>query len=93
MGRIQQEFQAQGVSVVAINSAPFASLEDWKQFWKSKDAADVIWATDTEQQLVRLFKVYSLGTTIIINRQGRISYRDGGATPYHILRAEVEKVL
>ena len=93
MGRIQQEYQAQGVSVVAINSAPWSSLQEWKEFWKSKDGADVIWATDIDQKLVQLFRVYSLGTTIIIDRRGHISYRDGGATPYRILRAEVEKVL
>jgi hypothetical protein len=79
--------------VVAINTAPFTSLEDWKQFWKSKDAADVIWAADADQQLLRLFRVYSLGTTISIDRQGHVSYRDGGATPYDILRAEVKKIL
>ena len=79
--------------VVAINTAPFASLEDWKQFWKSKGAADVTWATDSDGRLVKLFKVFSLGTTIIVNRGRRISYRDDGATPYGVLRDEVEKVL
>ena len=78
---------------MAINTAPFASLEDWKEFWKSKGAADVTWATDPDGRLLKLFKVYSLGTTIIINRGKRISYRDDGATPYEVLRAEVEKVL
>ena len=79
--------------MVAINTAPFASLEDWKQFWKSKDAADVTWATDPDGQLLHLFNVYSLGTTIIIDRQGRLSYRDDGATAYQILRAKVEEIL
>ena len=90
MGRIQEEYGDQGISVVAINTAPFASLEDWKQFWKSKDAADVTWATDPEGRLVQLFNVFSLGTTIIIDRQGRVSHRDDGATPYDTLRARVE---
>ena len=93
MGRIQQEFGDLGLSVVAINIAPFSSLDDWKEFWKSLDAADVTWATDAKGELVQQFKVYSLGTTIIIDRQGRISYRDDGATPYEILRTEVEKIL
>lgn len=93
MGRIQQEFGGRGVSVVAVNIASFSSLEDWKEFWKSLDAADVTWATDSEGGLVQLFKVYSLGSTIIIDRQGRISYRDGAATPYDTLRAEVQKIL
>ena len=78
---------------MAINTAPFTSLADWKDFWKSKGAADVTWATDPDGRLLKLFKVYSLGTTIIINRGRRISYRDDGATPYEVLRAEVEKVL
>jgi len=77
---------------VAINTAPFSSLDDWKGFWKSKDAADVTWATDVDGRLVQLFKVYSLGTTIIIDRQRRVSYRDNGATPYHILQSEVERI-
>ncbi len=59
---------------MAINIAPFSSLEDWKGFWKSQDAADVTWGTDVDGRLVQLFKVYSLGTTIIIDRQGRLPY-------------------
>lgn len=79
--------------MIAINTAPFASLEEWEQFWRSKKAADVTWATDLNQELVRLFKVHTLGTTIIIDRQGRISYRDGGATPYRTLETQVEPLL
>ena len=78
---------------MAINTAPFSTLEDWKDFWKSTGAADVTWATDVKGRLVQLFKVYSLGTTIIIDREGRIAYRDDGATPYEVLRAEVEQIL
>ena len=79
--------------MIAVNTAPFASLKDWKQFWKSKDAGDVTWATDSKGELVQQFRVYSLGTTIIIDRGGLIAYRDDGATPYKVLRAEVEQVL
>ena len=78
---------------MAVNIAPFSSLEDWREFWQSKEAADVTWATDPDGQLVQLFKVYSLGTTIIIDRQSRISYRDGGATPYDTLREAIKRVL
>ena len=65
----------------------------WKEFWKSKEAKDVTWATDTEQELVQKFEVLTLGTTIIIDRQGFVSYRDDGATPYNTLRTKVEEVL
>ena len=78
---------------MAVNTAPFASIEDWKQYWKSKDAADVTWATDVTGELVRQFRVFSLGTTVIIDREGRIAFRDDVATPYEILLAEVKEVL
>ena len=78
---------------MAVNTAPFASIEDWKQYWRSKDAADVTWATDVKGELVRQFRVFSLGTTVIIDREGRIAFRDDVATPYEILLAEVKEVL
>ena len=79
--------------MVAINIAPFSSLKDWMDFWKSKDAADVTWATDAKGELLQQFRVYSLGTTIIIDREGLIAYRDDGASTYEVLLAEVKEVL
>ena len=90
---MQQEFRTQRVQVLAINTAPWIPVEDWRDFWRSKGAEDVSWANDVGQEMLKLFKVTGLGTTIIIDRQGRIVYRDGGATSYAKLRAEVEKAL
>jgi len=78
---------------VAVNTLPFIALDDWKEFWKSKDAEDVTWAqADADGELLRQFGVFSLGTTIIIAREGQISYRDDGATPYEVLRANVKDI-
>ena len=68
-------------------------MEDWRDYWHSKGAGDVAWANDMDQQLLKSFAVTSLGTTIIIDRQGRISYRDAGATSYDVLKTEIEKTL
>ncbi len=81
------------VVLSAVNTAMFVSLKDLEDFWWTIDAADVTWATDAKGELVQQFRVYSLGTTIIIDREGHIAYRDDGATPYEVLRAEVEEVL
>ena len=82
-----------GVEVVAINTQPFYDLQYWKSFWKSLGAGDVLWAQDTDYSAVVAYNALTLGTTIIIDRQGRIIYRDGGATSYDKLRAEIEKAL
>ncbi len=79
--------------MLAINTAPWIPVEDWRDYWRSKGAEDVAWANDMDEQMIKLFKVTSLGTTIIIDRQGRVSYRDAGATPYDVLRTEIEKAL
>ena len=79
---------------MAVNTAPYIAIQHWKEYWRSKDADDVTWAqADTDGELLRRFRVLSLGTTIIIDREGQISYRDDGATPYAVLKAEVLKVL
>ncbi len=53
----------------------------------------MLWATDADQGLVRLYQVLTLGTTIIIDRQGHVSYRDGGATSYEVLHSQVKELL
>ena len=90
---MQQEFQSQGVQVLAINTAPWIPVEDWRDYWRSKGAADVSWVNDVGQQMIKSFEVTSLGTTIIIDRQGRVSYRDAGATSYDVVRTGIEKTL
>ena len=79
--------------MVAVNISPWGDLESWETFWQSKGGGKVVWAEDPERELVRSYQVISLGTNIIIDRRGNISYRDGGATTYNTLRAEVEEVL
>jgi len=91
--QIQEESGDQGVRVVAINTAPWSTLTEWREYWTSKGGGEVIWATDADQSLVRLLQVKSLGTTIIVDRLGRVAYRDGGATPYSTLRKEVDDLL
>ena len=51
------------------------------------------WAKAGDGSVVRAFQVNSVGTTIIIDREGRVAYRDAVATPYETLKTELEKVL
>ena len=92
LGRIHQEFHDRGVNVLAINTAPWSTLEEWRDFWKRKGAGEVIWSTNSDQQVARLLRLTTLGNNIVIDQRGDISYRDGG-TPYDILLAQVGKVL
>jgi len=89
---VQREFADRGVEVVAVNIVPQATLQQWQAFWKSLGAGDVVWAQDSGQA-VTAFNVQALGTTIVVDRKGRVVYRDAGATPYETLRRAVLKAL
>ena len=80
------------MTVVAIDTFSYSSLGEWIDYWRSKGAGDVTWAAVGDGSVVRQFKVKYLGTTIIIDRQGRVSYRDAGPTPYETLKVEIVKV-
>lgn len=80
--------------MVACNLLPAHSFEEWKGFWQYVGGGeDVVFAKDTSRRALTAFKIRALGTTIIINRQGQVVYRDSGATPYETLRSEVDKAL
>jgi hypothetical protein len=94
LGRIQEEFGEQGVEVIAINMVPQNNLQEWRAYWKWLGAGDVVWAQDTpDGQAVKAYNIQALGTTVIIDRAGRVAYRDAASTSYKKLRAEVLKVL
>jgi len=83
------------VEVVAINLAPqYNSLEEWQGFLEDFGAVDFIWAADSFDQLAsRTYSVQSLGTTIIIDRDGQMIYRDEVTSSYEMLQPAVLKAL
>lgn len=85
----------QGVEVIAVNVLPERyTLAHWRGFWISVGGEpQVLFAQDVGRRAAAAFQVRDLGTTIIIDRQGNVVYRDWGPTAYARLRQEVDKVL
>ncbi len=92
LGRIQEEFVHKDVMVFAINIESGISLNQWREYWKGIGAADVLWATDEDHSVTRKLGVTSTGTTIIVDRNSRIVFRDSGATTYETLRDAILKI-
>ena len=72
----------------AINIMPQYPL----YYWRETGAGDVVWAQDERGAAAVAYGVYSVGTTVIIDREGRVQYRDGYATSYETLKAEISKL-
>ena len=83
------------MEVVAINyAADYYSISSWRDFWKALGGGDVVWAQDVGASAMRIYQaVLFAGTSVIVNRQGRVAYRDDGITSYEKYREEIEKVL
>ncbi len=81
------------MEVVAINVFPQYTLRQWEAYWRSVGGGDALFAEDVNQRAIVAFNVRAAGTKIIIDREGKIVYRNVGVTTYEKLRSEVDKAL
>lgn len=79
------------MEVVAINLVPqYNSIDEWQAYLEGFGANDFVWASDTFDQLAsRTYNVQSLGTTIIIDRNGQVVYRDESTSSFKMLEPAV----
>lgn len=55
--------------------------------------ADHLYAGDRGFALAERYEVRELGTTVIIDRRGVISFRDAGVTDPDVLKEEIQRAL
>lgn len=96
LARLYAEYRDRGLEVLAVD-AQFdetpADLERFRRLVGLSPPPDYRWAIDRDLKVVAAFGVRSLDTTIIIDPNGRIAYRDEVPTSYDILKRVVEKIL
>lgn len=67
------------------------TIEDFRQ--RGGDIAPLPWTIDQTGEIARSLEVSALSTTIIVDREGEIVYRDDTETDYETLKGELEEVL
>ncbi|MFQ5925727.1 MAG: peroxiredoxin family protein [Dehalococcoidia bacterium] len=93
LARIHREYRGRGVEVLILDVWQGETEDQLAQFKNSVQGGDHFWAMDRENRWALAYEIRMLDTTVIIDRQGRIAYRDGYSTPYQKLREEVESLL
>ena len=93
LARLYAEYGDRGLEVLAVDIDPSEGEADLKRFreWAVPQAG-YRWALDPEGALVRAFKVRALDTTVVIDPEGRIVYRDEVSTPYETLKEVVGRL-
>ncbi len=93
LARIYREYRDKGVEVLVLDVWAGETEEQLLQFKKLAEDGDHFWAIDEENRWALAYGIRTLDTTVIVDRQGRIAYRDASSTPYQKLKKEVEFLL
>lgn len=79
--------------VIIFDIDPNEDESDLLRFKQNAGGADHLWAMDIGQQVVKAFEIPTLDSTVIIDAEGRIAYRDFSPTSEGKLREVLAKLL
>jgi thiol-disulfide isomerase/thioredoxin len=92
LGKLKQAY-GDKISIVAVNIDPSATWETIEQFKQAAGSPPLVWASDFDQKVTLAYAVQALDTTLILDHEGRVVYRDETPTQYEMLKIELEKLL
>tara|TARA_R110002110_G_scaffold415612_1_gene651449 strand:- start:2769 stop:3368 length:600 start_codon:yes stop_codon:yes gene_type:complete len=78
-------YRKRGLRVLVVDIDPRSTERALARFRVIANKGEYLWALDTQQTIVRSYGVRTLDATIIIDRDGRIAYRDAFPTDYERL--------
>lgn len=93
LARLHQEERDRGLQVLVVDVEASETEAELAGFQRLVPDAGYLWAIDRGYALTRAFGVRALDTTVIIDRQGRIAYRDEVPTTYAQLKQALAAVL
>jgi peroxiredoxin len=93
LARVHREYGPQEVAILILSVDPFERKEDLLAMKQIAKGADHAWAIDTDNKVTRAYGVTALETTVIIDRGGRIVYRDQATTSFEVFKRELDTIL
>jgi hypothetical protein len=74
------------VNILALDVDPSSTAQALAEFKARAGNPDYTWAFDSGQQVAVAWQVAALDTTLILDREGHVVYRDAYPTPYATLK-------
>lgn len=74
------------VLVIDVGGGP---IRDAVAFYRSVGGQGLLYAEDTGFRVAKEYRVLSLGTTLILDPSGVVTFRDSGPTPTDVLEREI----
>jgi len=82
---LHASYRKRGLQVLVVDIDPRSTERALARFRAIANKGEYLWALDTQQTIVRSYGVRTLDATIIIDREGRIAYRDAFPTGFERL--------
>ena len=76
-----------------VSDDPDDTPENIEGFRERGDVGPLPWAVDERGEVARALGVNALETTIVIDREGEVVYKDASSTDYETLKGELEEAL
>ena len=76
-----------------VSTDPEDTVQTIEEFRDRGSIAPLPWAIDRSGEVSRALGANALETTVIVDREGEIVYRDATSTDYETLERELEGVL
>ncbi|QPC83042.1 hypothetical protein G4Y79_01310 [Phototrophicus methaneseepsis] len=90
--QVAQELQNPNLEIVVVDIYPYVGAEGLAWFAGAINATDLTWAMDQNSTFMNTYQL-ALDTTLIMNSNGDVLYRDDVITPYETLREQIELAL
>ena len=79
--RLEQEY-GDAINIIAIDLDPSSTPEALSQFKRAAGNGDYVWGFDLEGKIANSWRIRTLDTTLILDGDGYIVYRDDSPTDY-----------
>jgi len=91
LAQLKSEYGEQ-VNIIAIDVDSSSTKESLEQFKQAADSGAYVWAFDNGMQVLNAYQVRSLDTTLILDKNGIVVYRDEFPTPYDTLKSALTEI-
>ncbi len=86
-------YRDKGVELLLVSADPNDTPQTIERFWRAAGIDPLPVAVDGTGEITRALNVSALDSTIIIDREGKVAYRDAAPTDAETLEKELEEVL
>ncbi len=91
--KLYPAYKDRGLNALMVSADPNDTPQTIAAFKRAGGIGNLPWAVDETGEFTRSLDVRALDTTIIIDREGKIAYRDAAPTPAGTLDKELKELL